>query len=205
MTTLSLPFVPLAQGGRPPRDGAAADADRRRAANGEVMTLCTAPQTHHGRGSDRQRGRAQGQAQPPAAAAARGVAARQSSWSTGRSVALVVAVLLGWLIHRWLSRPKRGAAAPPPGPALARGARELDQIRGSSLLADRIAPTSTSIASTTACASTSARATASTAWSRRPRSCARCSRRVRPQPSGARAHLRLPRGQRSHQVRRSHP
>jgi hypothetical protein len=134
VTTLSLPFVPLPkEAGRhvmllPPVPIAVARA------NGEVMTLCTEPQRITVEDPIANEAEPQVKPNPPPRP-------QREDWPLARQlfygalVALAFGVLLGWLIHRWLSRPK---LLPPPPRVLpwVAALRELELIRGSGLLAD---------------------------------------------------------------------
>jgi hypothetical protein len=134
VTTLSLPFVPLPkEAGRhlmvlPPVPISVARA------NGEVMTLCTEPQPITVEDPIANEAEPEVKPNPPPRP-------QREDWPLARQLfygalaALAVGVLLGWLIHRWLSRPK---LLPPPPRVLpwVAALRELDLIRSSDLLAE---------------------------------------------------------------------
>ena len=133
-TTLSLPFVPLPkEAGRhvmvlPPIPIAVARA------NGEVMTLCTEPLSITVEDPIANEAEPKVKPNPPPRP-------QLEDWPLARQVAygtlaaLLAGALLGWLIHRWLSRPK---VVPPPPRVLPwiAALSALAEIRRSRLLAD---------------------------------------------------------------------
>lgn len=134
-TTLSLPFVPLPkEAGRhelvlPPIPIAVARA------NGEVMTLCTEPKPITVEDPIANEAEPKVRPNPPPRP-------QRETWQTAKQVfygglaALLVAALLSWLVHRWLSRPKVVPPVPRPLPWIA-AMTELEAIRRSSLLAEQ--------------------------------------------------------------------
>jgi hypothetical protein len=131
-TTLSLPFVPLPKdAGRhvmvlPPIPIAVARA------NGEVMTLCTEAQSITVDDPIANEPEPKVKPNPPPRP-------QREDWPLARQmfygalVALALGALLGWLLHRWLNRPKVVPAPPRVLPWIA-ALCELDVIRRSSLL-----------------------------------------------------------------------
>jgi len=134
VTTLSLPFVPL------PKDPGRHElvlpsipiAVAR--ANSEVMTLCTSPVRITVEDPVANEAEPKVKPNPPPRS-------QREEWRTAKYLffgvlgALALAALFGWLIHRWLSRPKVVPAPPPVLPWLA-ALEKLERIRLSKLLVE---------------------------------------------------------------------
>jgi hypothetical protein len=133
-TTVSLPFVPLPeQAGRhvmtlPPIPIAVARA------SGQVMTLCTEAQTITVEDPIANEAEPEVRGNPPAQP-------QREPWPLAKQVffgtlgAIVLAIVLAWLISRWMRRPKPVKPKPRVLPWIA-AMQELDEIRRSRLLAE---------------------------------------------------------------------
>jgi hypothetical protein len=131
-TTLSLPFVPLPPAaGRhelelPPIPIAVARA------SGELVTLCTAPQRIVVEDPVASEADPQVKPNPPPRPQREPWQAAKIGFFGGLGL-VALALLLGWLLHRWLSRPRPAPVVPKPLPWVA-ALEELERIRRSGLL-----------------------------------------------------------------------
>jgi hypothetical protein len=132
-TVLELPLVPLpAEPGRhlltlPPLPVAVARA------NGEIATVCTRPHRIAVEDPTSSALHAEPKPNPPARAQREEFTALKKGLLWG-SVGLLAGALLGYLLYKWLSRPKPIPPPPPPRPPWEIAFEKLDEVRHAGLL-----------------------------------------------------------------------
>jgi hypothetical protein len=133
VTKLELPLVALPkEPGRhtltlPPMPIAVARA------NGEIATLCTHPHVIVVEDPIAQTPNPTPKENPPARV-------QREEWKAARTAAtwgaagIAIGALLGWLLYKWLKRPKPAPPPPPPRPAWEVALERLDEVRHAGLL-----------------------------------------------------------------------